>query len=100
MLGEEFEGVLGCDYFSAYRKYMGEMSGIVGAEELALVDASGVVYAVNKNNLIEVHVMDDDTYQALIDAGAECHSALRGRYSKSTTSLSLPRCTVSPACRP
>lgn len=24
MLGEEFDGVLGCDYFSAYRKYMGE----------------------------------------------------------------------------
>ena len=24
MLGEEFEGVLGCDYFSAYRKYMGD----------------------------------------------------------------------------
>ena len=21
-LGEEFDGVLGCDYFSAYRKYM------------------------------------------------------------------------------
>lgn len=29
VLGEEFEGVLGCDYFSAYRKYMGEMSGEV-----------------------------------------------------------------------
>ena len=24
MLGREFEGVLGCDYFSAYRKYMGD----------------------------------------------------------------------------
>ena len=24
VLGREFEGVLGCDYFSAYRKYMGE----------------------------------------------------------------------------
>ena len=24
-LGREFDGVLGCDYFSAYRKYMGEM---------------------------------------------------------------------------
>jgi hypothetical protein len=24
VLGEEFEGVLGCDYFSAYRKYMGD----------------------------------------------------------------------------
>jgi len=24
MLGEEFDGVLGCDYFSAYRKYMRE----------------------------------------------------------------------------
>jgi len=23
-LGEEFEGILGCDYFSAYRKYMGD----------------------------------------------------------------------------
>lgn len=25
-LGKEFEGVLGCDYFSAYRKYMGDLS--------------------------------------------------------------------------
>jgi transposase len=24
-LGEEFDGVLGCDYFSAYRKYMGDL---------------------------------------------------------------------------
>jgi transposase len=28
-LGEEFNGVLGCDYFSAYRKFMGKMSGSV-----------------------------------------------------------------------
>ena len=26
MLGKRFDGVLGCDYFSAYRKYMGELS--------------------------------------------------------------------------
>jgi len=26
MLGEEFDGVLGCDYFSAYRKYMKDFS--------------------------------------------------------------------------
>ena len=26
-LGAEFNGVLGCDYFSAYRKFMGRMSG-------------------------------------------------------------------------
>jgi len=26
MLGKQFNGVLGCDYFSAYRKYMGELS--------------------------------------------------------------------------
>ncbi len=25
VLGEEFDGVLGCDYFSAYRKYMGDL---------------------------------------------------------------------------
>jgi len=25
VLGREFEGVLGCDYFSAYRKYMGDL---------------------------------------------------------------------------
>lgn len=25
-LGEEFDGVLGCDYFSAYRKYMGDLN--------------------------------------------------------------------------
>ena len=24
VLGEEFDGVLGCDYFSAYRRYMRE----------------------------------------------------------------------------
>lgn len=29
MLGREFNGVLGCDYFSAYRKFMGQMSGTV-----------------------------------------------------------------------
>jgi transposase len=28
-LGAEFNGVLGCDYFSAYRKFMGQMSGSV-----------------------------------------------------------------------
>lgn len=28
-LGTEFAGVLGCDYFSAYRKFMGKMSGTV-----------------------------------------------------------------------
>jgi transposase len=26
VLGEEFQGVLGCDYFSAYRKYMGDFN--------------------------------------------------------------------------
>lgn len=26
-LGKEFNGALGCDYFSAYRKFMGQMSG-------------------------------------------------------------------------
>ena len=29
VLGLEFNGVLGCDYFSAYRKYMGLMNGAV-----------------------------------------------------------------------
>jgi len=28
-LGQEFSGILGCDYFSAYRKFMGLMSGLV-----------------------------------------------------------------------
>ena len=28
-LGQEFNGVLGCDYFSAYRKFMGKMSGSI-----------------------------------------------------------------------
>lgn len=28
-LGTEFSGVLGCDYFSAYRKFMGLMNGLV-----------------------------------------------------------------------
>lgn len=28
-LGEEFRGVLGCDYFSAYRKYMGDFDVLV-----------------------------------------------------------------------
>ena len=28
-LGREFSGTLGCDYFSAYRKYMGLTSGLV-----------------------------------------------------------------------
>ena len=29
LLGAEFDGVLGCDYFSAYRKFLGKMSGSV-----------------------------------------------------------------------
>lgn len=29
VLGEEFKGVLGCDYFSAYRKYMGDCDVLV-----------------------------------------------------------------------
>ncbi len=29
MLGVEFEGVLGCDFFSVYRKYMGQCSALV-----------------------------------------------------------------------
>ncbi len=29
VLGTEFDGVLGCDYFSAYRKYMGECNVLV-----------------------------------------------------------------------
>lgn len=29
MLGEEFNGVLGCDYFSAYRKYMKDFNAPV-----------------------------------------------------------------------
>ena len=29
VLGAEFEGVLGCDFFSAYRKYMGQCSALV-----------------------------------------------------------------------
>lgn len=29
VLGAEFEGVLGCDFFSAYRKYMGHCSALV-----------------------------------------------------------------------
>jgi transposase len=29
VLGKEFDGVLGCDYFSAYRKYMGECNVLV-----------------------------------------------------------------------
>jgi len=29
VLGEEFDGVLGCDSFSAYRKYMGECGVLV-----------------------------------------------------------------------
>lgn len=29
VLGPEFEGVLGCDFFSAYRKYMGQCSALV-----------------------------------------------------------------------
>lgn len=28
-LGQEFNGVIGCDYFSAYRKFMGQMTGSV-----------------------------------------------------------------------
>ena len=29
VLGKEFEGILGCDYFSAYRKYMGDFNVLI-----------------------------------------------------------------------
>ena len=29
MLGTEFDGILGCDYFSAYRKYMKDVGVLV-----------------------------------------------------------------------
>ena len=29
VLGKEFDGILGCDYFSAYRKYMKDFSGLI-----------------------------------------------------------------------
>ena len=29
LLGADFEGVIGCDYFSSYRCYMGEFGGVL-----------------------------------------------------------------------
>ena len=39
VLGEEFEGVIGCDYFSAYRKYMGDFG--VGVTAIPPADLEG-----------------------------------------------------------
>lgn len=49
--------------------FLFESSGVVGIEALSLVDASAVVYAVNRNNILEVHVVDPGAYSALIAAG-------------------------------
>jgi transposase len=38
MLGEEFNGILGCDYFSAYRKYMKDFGVLVQCDVRFLVE--------------------------------------------------------------
>ncbi|HQM37470.1 MAG TPA: hypothetical protein PLN64_00920 [Candidatus Bipolaricaulis anaerobius] len=49
--------------------FLFESSGAVSVETLSLVDASAVVYAVNRNNVLEVHVVNPAAYAKLVAAG-------------------------------
>lgn len=60
----EGHGIIGVTF--VYRE---ECSAIVGVETLGAIAASGVVYGVNRNNVLEVHVMDPSTYARLVAAG-------------------------------
>lgn len=44
-------------------------SGLVGVEVLQRIASSGVVYGVARGTVLEVHVLDEDTYAALAAAG-------------------------------
>jgi hypothetical protein len=44
-------------------------TGIVSIAELKRVPASGVVYGVNADNVLEIHVIDESTYDELVDQG-------------------------------
>lgn len=49
--------------------YAGRASGIVSVEFLKSVAGSGVIFDTIRDNTAEVQVIDEATYQALIDAG-------------------------------
>jgi hypothetical protein len=49
--------------------YRGRSSGIVSAEFLSRVRGSGVIREVVRDGVIEIHVIDEETFEALADAG-------------------------------
>ncbi|KPJ83954.1 MAG: hypothetical protein AMS19_02615 [Gemmatimonas sp. SG8_23] len=49
--------------------YRGKASGIVGEELLARIKASGITLETNEDNELELHVQDEETFQALLDLG-------------------------------
>lgn len=49
--------------------YLAEASGVVSAETISLVDSSGIVYGVNRNNVLEIHVVKPAAYATLVAAG-------------------------------
>lgn len=51
--------------------YRGKASGVVAVRFLDRFKGSGVVYQVNRGNEIEVHVITEETYQALLAAGVD-----------------------------
>jgi hypothetical protein len=51
--------------------YRGKASGVVGVRFFDRFKGSGVVYQVNRDNEIEIHVINEETYQALVAAGVD-----------------------------
>ena len=46
-----------------------QSSGLVGVETLQRVAASGVVFGVVRDNVLEVHVLSESSYTALAAVG-------------------------------
>jgi len=69
-LGREFNGVLGCDYFSAYRKYMGDLSAAYSAEAAASAAKAGQV------QFCLAHLVRDVKFLTTLD-GATCKYGAR-----------------------
>lgn len=57
-------GIVGVEFL-----YRTASSGIVAIEQVKRIPASGVVYWINARNVIQVRILDDAAYQALLDDG-------------------------------
>jgi len=49
--------------------YRGKCSAVVSAEFLHRISGSAVAYEVNDHNVLDIHVISEETYQVLVDAG-------------------------------